>query len=116
MNVVIAFSLEKFIMQRFHRRGSDIKSPRHLARVVSCSIMTDNVKEHVRHSSRPMNLEPTKPILNEQLAETAVSSADNKEDMALENQAELKRLIEETCKSISSSKDLIEQIKQDRGV
>lgn len=64
----------------------------------------------------PMHTEPTKAADHHKLAETANSNVVLSDEKALENQAELKRLIEETCKSISSSQDLIQQIKKDRGV
>lgn len=65
-----------------------------------------------------MSAEPTKPDdPQEEKPNNATKQHDVRNDSkALEHQAELKRLIEETRKSISNSQDLIQQIKQERGV
>ncbi len=65
-----------------------------------------------------MSAEPTKPVESpeEKLINPAEEYEAKNESKALENQAELKRLIEETRKSISNSQELIQQIKQERGI
>ena len=65
-----------------------------------------------------MSTDPTKPVNPlEARTDNAADHFDACSDMkALEHQAELKRLIKETCESISSSQDLIQQIKTDRGI
>jgi hypothetical protein len=63
-----------------------------------------------------MNAEPVTPAFQEAFSERDIPQSSASKQMALENQAELKRLIEETCRSISNSQELIQQIKQERGV
>jgi len=63
-----------------------------------------------------MNAEPVTPALQEGLSEREITQSLASKQKALENQAELKRLIKETCRSILTSQELIQQIKQERGV
>lgn len=65
-----------------------------------------------------MSAEPKHPAesLANKLNKANETSAAKSDKKALAHQAELKRLIEETRKSISNSQELIQQIKQDRGI